>query len=257
MDLHDANTLALLGGLPGTDGSALHQAASAAKPGQAFDLFRQLVLAGSGQRIVGSVLTVEEAFARPAAMGYEPATPPVAYHCLEDGCYARAQLMIDRLLQLGVGRDLVRRTWAFSQRAVNPAGFKLRPTSEDGSPFFDYAGVVIEFDYHVAPAVLAEAPSGGPEWRVLDPTLLSGPAGVDLWHQRVGTPLLVPLSAQFTELGVPPIHPGTGSPFTGSGYWPGPDPQGRSAWQDALDVMVGIMLPDVPSGRPPRPLPSL
>src|SRR5262249_3669388 len=141
MDPHDANALALLGGLPGTDGPALHQAASAAPPVQSFALFRQLALASGGQRIAGAPLTREEAFGWLAALGYEPATPRVAYHCAEDGCHARAQLMIDRLLQLGVGRDQVRRAWAFSERAVNRAGVKMRPTSEDGSPFLDYAGV--------------------------------------------------------------------------------------------------------------------
>jgi hypothetical protein len=256
MGPYDANTLALLGGLPGTDGLALHQAALAVAPGQAFDLFRQAALTG-GQRVVGSTLTVEEAFARLAAMGYAPSVPPVAYHCLEDGCHARAQLMIDRLLQLGVGQAQIRKAWAFSERAVTRAGLKMRPTKEDGSLLLDYAGVVLEFDYHVAPAILVEAPGGGTGWRVLDPALLSGPADVDLWHQRVGIPAQVPLSAQLTELGIPPVHPGTGMPFPGSGYRPGLDPQLQSTSRHAAAVMREIMRANGRLGRPARPLPQL
>jgi hypothetical protein len=141
MDPHDVNALALLGGLPGTDGAALHQATGALVPGQAaFAPLAQLALAGGGQRTAGSALTVEEAFARLAALGYQPSPTPVAYHCVEDGCHARAQLMIDRLLQLGVGRAEIRRAWAFSGRATNRAAPRMRPTDESGAPLRDYAG---------------------------------------------------------------------------------------------------------------------
>src|SRR5262249_52960605 len=86
MDPYEANTLALLGGLPGTNGQALGQAAPG--PVLSFDHYRQIALAGGGQRIAGSNLTAEEAYARLAATGYDPATPPVAFHCPEDGCHA-------------------------------------------------------------------------------------------------------------------------------------------------------------------------
>jgi hypothetical protein len=98
-------------------------------------------------------------------------------------------MMIDRLLQLGVDRVLIRRAWAFSERAAQRAGLEMRPTGEDGSALRDYAGSVIEFDYHVAPALLAEGAGGGTEWRVLDPLLLAHPVDRDAWHQRVGTRL--------------------------------------------------------------------
>jgi hypothetical protein len=203
------------------------------------------------------VLTVDEAFARLAAMGYEPSVPPVAYHCVEDGCHARAQLMIDRLLQLGVSRAEIRRAWAFSERASNRAAPRMRPTDEGGAPLRDYAGAAIEFDYHVAPAVLVEVPGGGTEWRVLDPALFAGPAELDGWHQRVGTPLHLPLSAQFTDLGLPPLHPGTAQPFPGTGYLPGRDPSRVSVTRAAETEMIVIMREDTSRGRPERPLPPL
>jgi hypothetical protein len=259
MDPYDANSLALLGGLPGTDGPALEQPAQGARHGQpgSFDSYRQLALPGGGQRIAGASLTVEEGYARLAALGYEGSPLPVAFHCVEEGCHARAQLMIDQLRQLGLSPGQVRRAWAFSERAFGRAGPRMRPTTEGGSPLLDYQGAVIEFDYHVAPGVLVEGPGGAPGLRVLDPSLLGHPAEVDLWHQRAGTPLQFPLSAQVTALGVPPIHPGTGRPFPGSGYRPWADPQPRTPAHDAETVMVDIMVADAMLGRPARPLPLL
>jgi hypothetical protein len=70
----------------------------------------------------------------------------------------------------------------------------------------------------------------------------------------VGTPLQLPMSAQITELGVPPLHPGTGHPFPGTGYRPGPDPN-VPLGQDALRRTLDIMAPDWGTHRPARPLP--
>ena len=74
MDGHDANTLATLGGLPGTNGQALRQAVQVG--GHSFDPLRQIALGTAGQRIVGTLLTVEEAFACLAALGHDPSPQP-------------------------------------------------------------------------------------------------------------------------------------------------------------------------------------
>jgi hypothetical protein len=220
MDPSEANTLALLGGLPGTDGQALRQAARAATPGQAvsFDHYRLIALAGGGQRIVGSNLTVAEVYARMAAMGYDPSTPPVAFHCVEDGCHARAQLMIDGLRQLGLNPQQIRRAWAFSERAFGLGGPRMS--------------------------------------RVLDPSLVGRPVEGDVWHQCAGTPLHHPRAAQITDLG-PPVQPASGNPFPGSGYRPWTDPHPMTASQDAEALMIRLMAADANLGRPPRPLPRL
>jgi hypothetical protein len=153
--------------------------------------------------------------------------------------------------------DQIRRVWAFSERAVDARASRMRPTSEGGSLLRDYAGVVVEFDYHVAVAVLAEGSQGRTILQVLDPSLAGHPVEVDLWHQRAGTPRQLSLSAQVTELGIPPLHPGTGRPFPGSGYRPWPDPRLMTPSQDARALMLDLMAPDSTVGRPARPLPVL
>lgn len=114
--------------------------------------------------------------------------------------------MIDQLQQLGVNPNQIRRVWAFSRRAWGRAHPRMGPTDESGNALRDYAGRVVEWDYHVAPAVLAGGPGGTPVLRVLDPSLLGHPAGTDLWHQRAGTPLQQAMTAQVTELGVAPLE---------------------------------------------------
>jgi hypothetical protein len=259
MDPYEAHTLALLGGLPGSDGGALRSAAQGMPLGAvpAFGPLRQLALPGGGQRLVGSPLAVEEVYARMAVLGYDPSPQPVAFHCLEEGCEARAQLMIDELLRLGISPDRIRRVWAFSERAFDGRASRMRPTGEDGLPFLEYNGAVIEFDYHVAPAVIVEEADGSQVLRVFDPSLVNHPVPVAVWHRRVGTPIQFPLTAQTTELGLAPIDPRTGVPFPGSGYWPGSDPRGATASDYAEDVMDQIMTANAALGRPPRPLPQL
>src|SRR5258708_1624422 len=81
MSSYEADVLAILGGLEGTNGAALRQAAAqAAGIGQSpgFDALQQMTLVSGaivlGSRIVGSNLTVEEVYARLAALG-DPNSP--------------------------------------------------------------------------------------------------------------------------------------------------------------------------------------
>jgi hypothetical protein len=251
---YDANSLAILGGLPSTDGQALRQATQGPVP--SFHPLRQIPVGTAGQCVVGTQLTVEEAFARLAALGYEPSPQPVAFHCTEDGCHGRAQLMIEQLQHLGVNSNQIRRVWAFAERAFGVARAKMQPTDVAGNRLCDYRGVVIEWDFHVAPAVLVEGPNNSTVLLVLDPCLLGHPAGTDFWHRRTGTPLHLPATAQVTELGVAPVRPATGNPFPGSGYRPWRDP-GIPASQDAVRLMDDIMNADATLHRPTRPLPLL
>ena len=253
----EANVLALLGALPNADGAALRTAALTLTPGLTFDHLLALTLPAGGQLIAGSPMSVEEAFARLAAMGYEPSTPPIAFHCVEDGCHARAQLMVDRLLLLGVPADSIRRLWAFAERAFSPTAPKMLPTTEDGQPLLDWSGTLVEWDYHVAVAVVVVGPSGANEMRVIDPALFCGPTERVEWHRRTGTPTHLSLAAQTCELGVAPRHPASGQPFPNGDYRPWPGPFGTTPSLDAGDVMEALTSEFVGQGRPARPYPVL
>src|SRR5262245_33172307 len=111
---YDANWLALFGGLSATDGAALRQTAQGSF---SVAVLLQAALPTGGTPISGSILTVEEVYARMAALGYEGSPEPVAFHCLEDGCHARAHLMVEQMPQLGLQADRIRKLWAFSERA--------------------------------------------------------------------------------------------------------------------------------------------
>jgi hypothetical protein len=165
--------------------------------------------------------------------------------------------MIDQLQQLGVNPNQIRRVWAFSQRAWGRAQPRMRPTDKVGSALRDYAGAVIEWDFHVAPAVLAEAPSSTTVLLVLDPCLFAQPTDTGSWHQRTGTPLQRPRTAQVTELGVAPLHPPTGRSFPGSGYRPWVDPTQGTSTEDAIRLMTEIMSADAHLQRSVRLLPPL
>jgi hypothetical protein len=137
-----------------------------------------------------------EVFADLAAQGH------IAFRHLWDGCYARAHLLVLRLLELGLSP---RKVWTFTQSAndllwVNPPG---------------QPAVVVHWGYHVAPTVVVQEASGQAVELVLDPALFSGPVTVEEWRDiQHDSPRVL-----HTALGEPPL-PARG----GSGYWPGPDP---------------------------------
>ncbi len=214
---YEADVLAILGGLPTTNGTALRQAA-AGGPVTSFDSLRQLALnqGAAGSCILGSPLTVEEAYARMAALGDPTSPEPIAFHAVWMSCPSRAQLMIGQLQQLGIKPQ---RAWAISPdpMMLDPVNdpLQLRPVNRDGSPVMDQQGQVI-WPHHVCPAVEVQGAHGTTDLRVLDPSLLREPAALAGWHFRVDPRL--GHSQQVTAPGVAPVDPGTGVPFPGTGF---------------------------------------
>jgi Glutaminase len=119
-----------------------------------------------------------------------------------DGCYARAHLMVGRML----GRGLVpSKVWAFAA-STSDLLWTETPNHPDGR---------VQWGYHVAPVLVVRSPDGDAQEMVFDPILFDRPVPVDEWRSALhDTPTLVR-----TSLGEPPL-PARG----GSGYWPGPDP---------------------------------
>lgn len=218
---YEADVLAILGGLPGTNGTALRQAAiqaAGAGQGPGFDAMQGTTLTHGGialgRRIAGSNLTVEELYARMAALG-DPASPePIAFHSPRTNCPHRAQLMIEGMQQLGLAPE---RAWAISQdphvTTSNPA-LRLSPVTSGGTPLTDARGQ-IQWPNHLAPVIELHGPNG-PMRMVIDPSLMRGPATLAEWHGRVNP--TGNHSQQVTPLGIAPVDPTTQFPFPGTGF---------------------------------------
>jgi hypothetical protein len=119
-----------------------------------------------------------------------------------DGCYARTQVMVGRLLDKGQAPSKI---WAFAA-GLSDLLWTETPHHPDGK---------VHWGYHVAPILRVRGPDGGTEELVFDPLLFDRPVPVEEWRNALhDTPTLVR-----TSLAEPPL-PERG----GSGYWPGPDP---------------------------------
>jgi hypothetical protein len=118
-----------------------------------------------------------------------------------DGCYARAHLMVKRLLAKGHAPGKV---WAFAASSADLLWVDT-PHHPDGR---------VDWVYHVAPALVVGHGGAEVQEMVLDPILFDRPVSVDTWRNGLhDTPALVR-----TVPGGPPI-PARG----GTGSWPGPD----------------------------------
>jgi hypothetical protein len=242
---YEADVLAVLGGLEGTNGEALRQAAVRPSPG--FDSLRLTALTDRGNplghRINGSPLTAEEVYSRMAALGLPDSPDPISFHCPEGHCPSRAQVMIEQMQQVGVIPENV---WALMQG--NPlTGQRLQPRYlEDNSRIPAVLGGDVEWFFHTAPVVLLE--DGG--WHVIDPSLswsrLGGPISVDRWHQQLQT---LPGSQFRQQLGLGVSPPGTTFPAPGA-------INSVTARTNIADIMAGGPISPLPGSpvRAPRPL---
>lgn len=219
MSSYEADVVAILGGLPGTNGVALRRGASGRLvPG--FDALLRLALTSGGNalgsRIVHSNLTVEETYARMAAFADPNSPEPLAFHDVRMFCPCRTHLMIGQMQQLGL---IPLKACAISPDPMmkDPANdpLQLCPVTRDGSPVTDAQGQVI-WPNHVAPVVEIHCLHGTTEFRVLDPSLLREPATLAEWHARVDPRL--GHSRQVTVLVVAAVDPSTGILFLGTGF---------------------------------------
>jgi Glutaminase len=119
-----------------------------------------------------------------------------------DGCYARAHVMLRRLLEQGWNPKKV---WAFAAGAADLLWLET-PDHPDGR---------VQWQYHVAPILVVRGPDGDSREMVFDPILFDRPVTIEEWCTALhDTPTLVrtaPGEAPLPERG-------------GSGYWPSADP---------------------------------
>lgn len=127
----------------------------------------------------------------------------LAFNYPEDGCYARAHLMLKRITErYGVS---VNKVWAFGNLKVNTS----------------YG--TADWEYHVAPIVTVTNGKDS-QSMVIDPSIANGPVTKGQWWAIMSNESPSRLSLQTTVPGESPIDPSTKEPYPGSGYWPDIDP---------------------------------
>jgi Glutaminase len=154
---------------------------------------------GGGETVLGgppSVVSEAEAvqlFNEMAALVCNPLTVPppcITFNFPDDGCYARAHEMI-RLMRLqGIEGEKI---WIF-------AG-----SNSDLNPFAaTHPNCEVNWWYHVAPTLQVNT-SSGIEKRVIDPSLMTGPATQQQWKDRQNDP-----AAKFEFTDATPFWPNNG-----------------------------------------------
>ncbi len=135
--------------------------------------------------------------------------PDIAFRYVDDGCYARAHLMIEHMLALGMKPA---RAWTF---ANGEALHVRRPN--DPSKF-------VTWKYHVAPILRVRFADGKEAWRVIDPSMFDRPVSIATWAgaQRRPNSRFKP-HVSLTRLGQAPLNEKRVR-CEGSGYWTGKDP---------------------------------
>ncbi len=134
----------------------------------------------------------------------------LAFRYPTDGCYARAELMVERLSQLGAKP---RKIWAVANGEALHAKTKNHPRG------------YVTWAYHVAPALRVRDTDDSQRWYVIDPSLFTELATVTDW-----------MKAQMKrDTGRRPYltvtRPGRAPTWIDkkqrgeSGYWPGRDPK--------------------------------
>ena len=134
--------------------------------------------------------------------------PDIAFKYPNDGCYARAHLMIQRMEQRGISYDMLGKVW-------NEGDLWVR------TRYDEYNTGVVQWTYHVAPYIQVYQNNGAIESMVIDPSLFGKPVPVEAWKDIQHDPNSI-LSLRKPD---EPLYP------NGSSYWRGMnDPaQGKDA----------------------------
>jgi uncharacterized Zn-binding protein involved in type VI secretion len=126
----------------------------------------------------------------------------IAFKYPADGCYARAHIMVQRMVTMGLTPGKV---WSFSADKVNDPLWVATPNDPSGT---------VSWSYHVAPTLPVGQPDGTVSNMVVDPSMFDHPVPVEKWQNAQHDH---PVTATTKPGEAPPGRPG-------SGYWPGPDP---------------------------------
>jgi hypothetical protein len=134
----------------------------------------------------------------------------VAFAFPVDGCYARAQIMVERMTKQGFKP---RKVWAAANGEELYARTKNHPKG------------YVTWSYHVAPVLRVRNADGTQRWYVIDPSLHKEPATLTQWEQAMmRTPKSPHPYLTITKLGEGPVWVDR-KRKPGSGYWPGADPK--------------------------------
>ncbi len=134
----------------------------------------------------------------------------VAFRYPVDGCYARAQLMVERMRK---NHFVPYKVWAFANGDTLYARTRNNPSGH------------VTWSYHVAPILRVRMGSNTQRWYVIDPSLFSGPATIAQWEAAMKKdakshrPYLT-----VTRVGAAPTLL-SGKKAAGTGYWPAADPR--------------------------------
>ena len=119
----------------------------------------------------------------------------IAFGYANDGCYARAHLMCDRLFDMG---HTPGKAWAFEDEKGS-----LTVNAPDGK--------TIRWWYHVAPTLPVEMPDGSVQKMVFDPSLFDGPVTKQAWGDIMKAN---PAKVSFRPCGEPaPEYTGDYTPY--------------------------------------------
>lgn len=110
----------------------------------------------------------------------------IAYQYATDGCYARAHIMCQRLMEEGFKPQ---KAWAFEED-----GEYYRVKLQDGT--------TQRFGFHVAPTLAVQNPDGSVEDMIFDPAFFDGPVTEAEWGGIVTNGW--PPETQVQPFGVPP-----------------------------------------------------
>ena len=108
---------------------------------------------------------------------------PVPFHYPIDGCYSRAQMMANRLTELGFASEKV---FSIARTPASTIRGDLHVESPFAGDVAAPAVPTVTWWYHVAPIVRVREANGSVHEMVLDPAMHTQPLELNAWLQRMG-----------------------------------------------------------------------
>ncbi len=133
----------------------------------------------------------------------------ISFGYANDGCYARAHLMIRRMQAMGLTPG---KAWAFAR------------SNEEMLHVTTRTGAAVRWSYHNAPTLKVRGSDGSVQTYVIDPALFGRPVTLEAWKRAMIRPgATAEPHVTETKLGEAP-KAANGGTYQGTGYWPGADP---------------------------------